>query len=322
MRFGSVQSLKSELRDSFFKSASSRLTVERKGLGAFEIERPSKDLALGVAFGQRPGDFRLAVRIVRPTATARLAAQRAVRLAHGEADVAFTGRIAPLSAILRQRRRPIAPGLSVAHYQVTAGTIGAIVEHKGLLCMLSNNHVLAASNKGRIGDPILQPGPADGGNWNDHVGWLQTYVPISQAENNTVDAALGSIRSDVTVRTALSPARRLRGIRAQPAPGMRVQKVGRSSGLTAGQIRAIGIDDLPVNFGGTTCWFDDQIEIVGAGGAFSIGGDSGSLVLDRHMFAVGLLFAGSATGGLQGAGMTYANPIPAVLAALGAELQR
>lgn len=67
--------------------------------------------------------------------------------------------------------------------------------------------------------------------------------------------------------------------------------------------------------------FDDQIEVEGLTGAFSRGGDSGSLVYrTQDAAAVGLLFAGSEVGGENGAGLTYLNPIGTVLGALGATL--
>ena len=50
------------------------------------------------------------------------------------------------------------------------------------------------------------------------------------------------------------------------------------------------------------------------------GGDSGSLIVDREMRAVALLFAGGETGGTNGLGLTFANPIGAVLSALKAAL--
>ena len=68
--------------------------------------------------------------------------------------------------------------------------------------------------------------------------------------------------------------------------------------------------------------FDDQIEIQGTDGPFSQGGDSGSLVFTEGdgARAVGLLFAGSDTGGSGGGGLTYINPITVVLGSLDAEL--
>lgn len=49
---------------------------------------------------------------------------------------------------------------------------------------------------------------------------------------------------------------------------------------------------------------------------FCDGGDSGSLVVDRDNYAVGLLFAGDDDG------ITFVNPIAEVLAALKAQLVR
>ena len=46
--------------------------------------------------------------------------------------------------------------------------------------LLSNNHVLAHSNAGLQGDPILQPGPIDGGqNPADVVARLERFIPIT-----------------------------------------------------------------------------------------------------------------------------------------------
>ena len=55
-------------------------------------------------------------------------------------------------------------------------------------------------------------------------------------------------------------------------------------------------------------------------GPFSRGGDSGSLVYRADGVALGLLFAGSETGGDNGTGLTYINPINTVLRELGATL--
>ena len=86
-------------------------------------------------------------------------------------DVIEVGR---LEALLnpRDRFRPNIPaGVSIGHYKVTAGTLGAIVFDKntGEPLILSNNHVLANSNDAEIGDVVLQPGPTDHGVRPDDV---------------------------------------------------------------------------------------------------------------------------------------------------------
>jgi hypothetical protein len=102
---------------------------------------------------------------------------------------------------------------------------------------------------------------------------------------------------------------------------MAVAKVGRTTGPTQGRISAIEVDDVVVEYDVGEVSFDDQIEIESTGaGAFSAGGDSGSLILDEEFRACGLLFAGSETGGSNGRGLTYANPIAVVLKKLAIEL--
>jgi len=80
-------------------------------------------------------------------------------------DVVEVGRLVAFETP-RDRYRPTIPGgVSIGHYKVTAGTIGAMVFDRdtGEPLILSNNHVLANSNDALIGDVILQPGPTDHG---------------------------------------------------------------------------------------------------------------------------------------------------------------
>ena len=110
--------------------------------------------------------------------------------------VAGEGPIPPAGVqALTIRLRPAKSGSSVGHRNITAGTIGTCVYDQlpgaarvppapGIgkprdYYILSNNHVLANSNAGRVGDPVLQPGPADGGRLpQDQIGELARFVPI------------------------------------------------------------------------------------------------------------------------------------------------
>lgn len=77
------------------------------------------------------------------------------------------------------RYRPAPGGVSIGHFQITAGTLGCVVQKNGELYILSNNHVLANSNNASVGDSILQPGPHDGGQTSqDEIGKLSHFVPI------------------------------------------------------------------------------------------------------------------------------------------------
>ena len=71
--------------------------------------------------------------------------------------------------------------------------------------------------------------------------------------------------------------------------GMKIQKSGRTTGLTKGEITQIDVM-VNVQYGeGKTALFVNQL----MAGAMSSGGDSGSAVLDMDKNLVGLLFAGS-----------------------------
>jgi len=84
--------------------------------------------------------------------------------------------------LFTRKYRPALGGVSVGHIKITAGPLGCFcscMEPKEPILILSNNHVLANSNRGKIGDPILQPGPYDGGiNPRDRIATLLDFVPI------------------------------------------------------------------------------------------------------------------------------------------------
>jgi len=229
-------------------------------------------------------------------------------------------------------QRPAHPGVSIGHYKITAGTFGALVKdvRTGQPLILSNNHVLANSTDGidgraKVGDPILQPGPYDGGTLKDSLlGELDRYVPLQKGETppkceaakaierilnmlirmahrdyhvkllkatskaNLVDAALARPLSREIVSPEILEIGQVRGVR-EAELGMTVKKCGRTTGLTRAEVEALDVS-LEVGYGtGETLAFEDQILTSG----MAKGGDSGSLVLTEDNFAVGLLFAGS-----------------------------
>src|SRR5438309_1840028 len=246
-------------------------------------------------------------------------------------SVSVTGRIMAFSDPT-QRQRPAPLGFSVGHPAITAGTIGARVRDAlGHVYILSNNHVLANSNGASIGDPEYQPGPFDGGTAADQIATLSDFQVISFAANgnNTIDAAIA-----LSTTSLLDNATPADDGYSMPNStifgdangdglfddrnallGLNVQKYGRTTRLTHGQITGI-------NATVTICYavegFDcikstryvDQVII--SPGTFSGGGDSGSLIVtdDGNLNPVALLFAGSST-------VTIANRIDLVLSRFG-----
>ena len=206
-----------------------------------------------------------------------------------------------------------------------SGTLGALVQdRKGRLYVLSNNHVLARTNRGRKRESITQPGLVDADcflSTNDAVAALtkRAAIHFSVRSKNVIDAAIAQIIPGQVDQTGsiLGIGTLGAGI-VEPAVGLPVKKSGRTSGLTQGTISAVDVAilvtyDKECGVDSQTALFLHQIRITpGNFGTFSQGGDSGSLVVEDVATcprAVGLLFAG-------GGGDTFANPIASVLSKL------
>jgi hypothetical protein len=226
---------------------------------------------------------------------------------------------------LRQRPAPL--GFSVGHPAITAGSIGArAIDNQSRVFVLSNNHVLANSNDATLGDAALQPGPFDGGTSADQIGTLFAFKPIDfSGGSNTFDAAIAlsttgalgnSTPSDDgygTPNGTIFGDANNDGVFDNKSAllGLNVQKYGRTTKLTKGQITGINATvnvcyEVVFIFCVKQATFVDQLII--EPGTFSGGGDSGSLIVTDNAGAnpVALLFAGSDA-------QTIANRIDLVL---------
>ena len=284
-------------------------------------------VAVGLAPAGEQG-VRVAVRLQRAADRELLPDLGAA--ARAEVEIRVIGRVRAFSSPtdLQRRVRPLRPGLSVAHPAVTAGTLGGFVRTAAGLGMLSNNHVLAASDAAALGDPALQPGPADGGRESDQVGTLTAFERFRPGVANLVDAAVATLDPGVEADPGDVPGGPLTGpvpdaLDIDPDEG--VEKIGRTTGHTRGRITAVEVDAVAVQYDALSSpqgvhRFNDQIEVEGLTGAFSAGGDSGSVIWRvRDRAPVALLFAGSSEGGSAGGGVTFANPLSTVLRLLEAE---
>jgi hypothetical protein len=126
---------------------------------------------------------------------------------------------------------------------------------------------------------------------------------------NEIDAAVALLSSDFAYRQAYLDGR----VAAAPADvaiaavGERVHKVGRTTGLTFGTIKQVGVVVGPIGYAPGPCWFRQCLLIeTDDGKPFSDHGDSGSAVVGDDGKVVGLLFAGNDT-------QTYACAIQNVL---------
>ena len=286
MKLDSVRSLKKELlqEDLFPKIDRAELATSTRSRRDRQ-HKPQIPLAMGICGGKNK--YRLAVRVQDITAGLQTVLNTIRHRAKGEVDVRMVGKVVKQQVWHRRRNRPLRIGSSISHFSVTAGTLGCFVanadDSKEEL-ILSNNHVMADENRGRAGDPILQPGSVDGGRTSrDTVATLRRYIRLRK-KGNSVDAATASLKDGTEYYYN------------------DLQGLGEITGLR---------DEYDMG----VLSFDGQIEIEPAGSRqFSLGGDSGSLIVDEGMNAIGLLFAGN------GVDATYANPITNVLESLGVQL--
>ena len=286
-----------------------------------DVDPLARTVALGLSRKSR-NDYVLAVRVQRRSLIDSPHVERIRRAARNEVDIRYIGRVAARVPFNQDRHRPLQIGLSIGHYLITAGTLGAFVKLRGNgeVRMLSNNHVFADENRGKQGDAILQQGPIDGGrDPQDRVGALAEFRRLTKSKHNFIDAALATVGKGIDFRSKLLKGHgQLRGtLLDQTQATGTVEKIGRTTGHTTGRITAFEINNIVIGYGKRTgnLRFDDQIEIEGSGTkSFSDGGDSGSIIFTTadHL-AMALLFAGGETGGSNDAGLTYANPIGHVL---------
>ncbi|UCD79138.1 MAG: hypothetical protein JSW26_27690 [Desulfobacterales bacterium] len=307
-------------------------------------------VAAGVGYkitgGQKTSTLSIVCSVTKKIAASQLASKDLVpqNLEGMPTDVIETGVIRALQSPT-ERHRPAPGGVSIGHRDITAGTLGCWVKKDGRPVILSNNHVLANSNAAQIGDPILQPGPYDGGRYpEDHIADLEQFIPINligipsdcqiatgiagflnavarllgssvelqaidrQQTENLVDAAIARPLNTGDVKDEILQIGKITGT-AEGELGTAIKKSGRTTGLTTGEIEQVDVT-VNVQYGeGQIAQFTDQL----MAGPMSQGGDSGSAVLDEANRLVGLLFAGSDT-------TTIMNRIQNVFSQLGISL--
>jgi len=219
--------------------------------------------------------------------------------------------------------RPIELGTSggnindISQLYCCTGTLGALVQDGNRQYILSNNHVLARTNRGIPGEDIVQPGLADWAcfqNASNSVANLSSFREILFSGTvNTVDAAIAGVRVGMVDSSgSILDIGRVSNQTVSATLNMPVKKSGRTTRLTRAKVSAINATILVTynetcGMGSQTAIFTNQIRIKSS--RFSKGGDSGSLIVEDcspYPRAIGLLFAG-------GAADTFANPIGDVL---------
>jgi hypothetical protein len=228
----------------------------------------------------------------------------------------------------QDRQRPVIAGISTAHHDVTAGTLGYFCrstrhgDDPSQVCVLSNNHIYSNLNRAVVGDPLYQPGPIDGGVVADHFAdFFRTVIlQLDGTTPNRVDAALGNLLPNIPFDPQVCTIGKISGT-TRGTENMGVRKHGRTTGYAEGTVSDELIDaivGMDPNDPSKVGLFQNQMRIVPAPPfkAIGLGGDSGSLVVDKGSSqAVGLYFANPSSGEYG-----YANHIADVLTDLEIQL--
>ena len=208
--------------------------------------------------------------------------------------------------------------------QRNAGTLTALGMYEGQLVGLSCNHVIGGCNTSRPGTPIVIPGIQDVSpelNEITVIGFHNKAAPMSQGLpsminiKNNCDLAIFNISNDDVVTSYQGKG----GDKydtpiefAKVKKRMKVKKWGRSTGFTKGIISNViteggeSVDYNVISYFGPmnsqvfkgTIYYDTIYEITPTSGSpFSLGGDSGSLVVtntpNNKEKVIGIIIGGS-----------------------------
>ncbi len=205
---------------------------------------------------------------------------------------------------LTGRYRPVPIGVSTGNaIECLPGTIGCVLESAGKRYLLTANHVFARQNQAAIGESMAQPSlpdadPACGPSPpRNRVARLADFEPVvyDGQTPNRMDAAIAELTTeDYSCATLPAFYGLPSSLPASPVPGSAVLKVGRTTELTRGTIKAIHVK-VRITFPAGTALFVDQILSSKGFGAF---GDSGALAVtdDGAFHPIGIVIGGGSNG--------------------------
>lgn len=226
---------------------------------------------------------------------------------------------------LRKHKEAICCGSSIGlGNQRNAGTLTALAcdEHSSIFG-LSCNHIIGGCSIAQPGTPVVSPGIQDVSAENNQILVIGDYMrPAQMAQglpsvtqfHNNRDLACFEIRKNIKITSLQGTGKDAYDTPttfAKAAIGLPVKKWGRSTGLTRGEITYVGKSKRPepIDYNVTcyygpmnsqtfkgTVYYDEVYEITPIGSPFSLGGDSGALVVtdypDKPEKVIGIVIAG------------------------------
>lgn len=207
-------------------------------------------------------------------------------------DVIEIGSVSPIEAKEKHTDRfdTLKPGVSIGHYEfTTAGSLGVFVERDDKLFFLTNAHVGAGSNRAEKEDPVLQPGPADGGrSVDDRVGELEDYFKMKDEMEWDISLIRHTQRPvDLKPLGLANAPKKVQS----PNIGDRVITTGRTAPyISKSRVIDKGVD-IRVNYGESGTF---EVLKTNVYESFIQGGDSGSIIaMNDGSVLADIAFAGS-----------------------------
>ena len=241
---------------------------------------------------------------------------------------------------LKLQARPLTIGLSIgARYGSAGGTLGIFVSDNKHRAGFLTSSIAVGGHKARKGIQVYQPSSLDAGTLSasSAIGELEDFSVSLRNIRNQMDAAFVILHESVETRGNVIP-RALQipiigGKRICPRHlpvhdlknGLRVGKIGRTSGFTQGIVTACSVNEITVFAHRDELRFFDSIEIESQTEEvpFSSPGDSGALVFTLpDLIPVGLIFAGGAISHDSGHArfVSYATSLGKILSAFQVEV--
>lgn len=237
------------------------------------------------------------------------------------------------------RRYTCGSSISLGNFP-SAGTLGCLVrDAAGGLFGLSNNHVSGGCSFAGVGMPVVAPGICDvhpGSIDVLTVGRHARSLPMVLGLPDVVDisanrdAAMFEVRNADALTSFQGSAYDTPAETAELVAGIQVEKVGRTTGHTAGVVLSEVYGPVNIfyqapqyDFSGYV-YFEHMFTVAGTASIFADGGDSGSLVTtvgaDGIRRAVGIVVGVTTDGSSPGGKNTLILPIVPILNQLGVSL--
>lgn len=280
-----------------------------------EWQRFRRGNLVGIGFGAKEsegsftGDLAVRVYVKRKLPRSKLSAGERL-------PAVVNGTVTDIVAIGTPRfhARPVQLGAGISHVDGGEGSLGCVVIKPGdkARYVLSACHVLALAGTASVGDAIVEPSRKKAG--AAPLATLADFEPLkADGVANLFDAAIARLNhnGDVAADISLIGVPKLRPM--EPVEYRSVRKYGAGTGETIGIITDIHAS-VTLELGIGSYLFDNVVQVVGAGGRFSTGGDSGALVVDAlTLRPVGLIIGGDGD-------RTFLSPITVVLERFGVKL--